>query len=186
MIDTQLIKLYYLIVVKYNHCIIQLYLVSMEVDEVERTKLAETVLHFIPSLNRRFFRMMPKFDFSKQQIGLLHMLTHNGHMPMKVFSDKMHISKPNLTKLVNHLIDEGLVIRSHSEKDRRIILLDITDEGKKVVDSHYKMMVEQVTEMFLVYDDDEIDQLGYHFAEINRLISKIDVNKCDKEKGNLC
>jgi len=153
---------------------------------VERSELAETVINFIPSLNRRFFRMMPKFDFPKQQLGLLHMLTHHGHMPMKVFSDKMHISKPNLTKLVNHLIDEGLVIRCHSEKDRRIILLDITEEGKNVVNSHYKMMIKEVTNLFDVYEDNEINELSHHFNEINRLISKIDINRCEKEKGNLC
>lgn len=155
-------------------------------EAMERKNLAETVIHFIPSLNRRFFRLVPKFDIPKQQLGLLHMLTHHGHMPMKVFSDKMHISKPNLTKLVNHLIDEGLVIRSHSEEDRRIILLDITDDGKAVVESHYKMMVEEVANMFEVFDDNEIDELSHHFNEINRLISRIDVNRCEKEKGNIC
>jgi len=153
---------------------------------VERRKLAETVINFIPSLNRRFFRLIPKFDVPKQQFVLLHILTHHGHMPMKVFSDKMHISKPNLTKLVNHLIEDGLVVRSHSEKDRRIILLDITEDGKRVVDLHYTMMIEEVTQMFEVYADNEIDELSHHFSEINRLISKIDVNRCEKEKGNLC
>lgn len=158
----------------------------MEVSKVKRRTLAETVINVIPSLNRRFFRLIPKLEIPKQQLGLLHMLTHHGNMPMKVFSDKMHISKPNLTKLVNQLIDDGLVVRSHSEEDRRIILLDITEEGKKVVKSHYKMLIEEVTNMFEVFEDSEIDELSHHFSEINRLISKLDANSCEIEKGNIC
>lgn len=153
---------------------------------MNKSKLAENIINFIPQLNRRFFRMMPKLDMPKQQLGLLHMLTHHCHMPMKVFSDKMHISKPNLTKLVNHLIDEGLVVRSHSEEDRRIILLDITEAGREVVKSHYEMMIEEVTKMFEVFEDNEVEELSHHISEINRLISKLDDNKCEIEKGNIC
>lgn len=153
---------------------------------MKRKELAEVVINFIPNLNRRIFRIFPRPDMPRQQLGLLHTLSHHGNMPMKVFSKKMHISKSNLTKLVNQLIDEGLVFRTHSEQDRRIILLDITEEGKKVMKSHYEMMIKELTKTFDIYDEEEIDELSYHFKEIDRLISKIDINSCDNEKGNIC
>ena len=46
-------------------------------------------------------------------------------------SRAMAISKPAATQMVNHLVKNGLVERTHSKSDRRVVYIQATPEGKR-------------------------------------------------------
>lgn len=46
-------------------------------------------------------------------------------------SRAMAISKPAATQMVNHLVKSGLVERTHSRSDRRVVYIQATPEGKR-------------------------------------------------------
>ena len=46
-------------------------------------------------------------------------------------SRAMAISKPAATQMVNHLVKSGLVERTHSKSDRRVVYIQATPEGKR-------------------------------------------------------
>ena len=60
----------------------------------------------------------------------LGMLSKRGPMQMSEIGNKIGISKPNMTSIINSLIKEGKVKRTSSQNDRRIIVIEITTEGK--------------------------------------------------------
>ncbi len=139
-----------------------------------RRELAESIFALLPTLNHRFFRNLPKSVFTRQQIRLLHILSRHGNQPMKTFSDKMHMSKPNLTKLVDHLIEEGYVQRMRDENDRRKVLLNLTEKGDGVLKDHYKVMIEEVALKFDILSDEEVDEMAAHFDAIRKLMDRVE------------
>ena len=46
-------------------------------------------------------------------------------------SRALAISKPAATQMVNHLVKSGLVERTHSKSDRRVVYIQATPEGKR-------------------------------------------------------
>ena len=46
-------------------------------------------------------------------------------------SRAMAISKPAATQMVNHLVKSGLVERTHSRSDRRVVYIQATPEGQR-------------------------------------------------------
>ena len=46
-------------------------------------------------------------------------------------SRALAISKPAATQMVNHLVKNGLVERTHSKSDRRVVYIQATPEGKR-------------------------------------------------------
>lgn len=46
-------------------------------------------------------------------------------------SRAMAISKPAATQMVNHLVKSGLVERTHSRSDRRVVYIQATPEGRR-------------------------------------------------------
>ena len=46
-------------------------------------------------------------------------------------SRAMAISKPAATQMVNHLVKSGLVERTHSKSDRRVVYIQATPEGRR-------------------------------------------------------
>jgi DNA-binding MarR family transcriptional regulator len=45
------------------------------------------------------------------------------------------VQRPDITRLVDRLIDEGLTERARSTEDRRVVLVRITRRGRSLVDS---------------------------------------------------
>lgn len=67
------------------------------------------------------------------------------------------ISKPNVTTLISKLIESGLAERSHDEKDRRVIYINITDKGKKIAYRRRKIVKEYMSKIFDQLGEDEIE-----------------------------
>lgn len=61
------------------------------------------------------------------------MLEEVGSMTVSEISRKFGMAKPNITPLVDRLIQHGLVDRVHSDSDRRVVNVVILDEGRRKV-----------------------------------------------------
>jgi DNA-binding MarR family transcriptional regulator len=58
-----------------------------------------------------------------------------------------------MTRMVNHLVDKGLVLRKADEKDRRLVRVGLTAAGRKLheelagaLDNFYKDSLDQIPE----------------------------------------
>ena len=52
-------------------------------------------------------------------------------VPMAVIAQRMRVSKPAVTRTVQQLVEQGLVVRREDEFDRRAVNLSLTQEGQK-------------------------------------------------------
>lgn len=141
---------------------------------MSRVQLAEKIFSIMPTMNRKFFSKLPHFDYPKQKLRLLHVVFHHDDEPMKFYVEKLYISKPNLSKLVDGMIDEGLLERHNDDKDRRITRIKITKEGKQIMTEHFEMLTTEVAKVFEVFTDDDVDQLNYHLEEIIKIFNKVE------------
>ena len=84
---------------------------------------------------------------SAMRVRLLATLMEGPMKPSDI--SQLHcISRPNVTTLINKLIEGGLVQRIHDEKDRRVIYITITDKGKKAALRDRKIVKEYTLKMF--------------------------------------
>lgn len=141
---------------------------------MEREKLAEYIFEFLPVLHRKMLCRHRPYKIPRQQMTLLKSILHNDGMPMKHYGHRMSISKPNMTKVVNHLIEEGYVTRGTDPDDRRIITLHITDEGKKTVEAFYDSFKSEIIESTQALSDEDMDALIDSFKTIQSILSKLD------------
>src|SRR5579863_860670 len=65
-------------------------------------------------------------------------------MPLSEIGEYLVVSRPNITGLIDGLVDDGLVKRVHHPEDRRMILAQLTPQGKefmrKFVPFHYRVV----------------------------------------------
>lgn len=83
--------------------------------------------NFISSLENEFFR---PYAISPQQFNILRILRGAGE-PIKVqtIKDRMIERAPNATRLMDKLCDKKLIERIRCEDDRRVVFINITQEG---------------------------------------------------------
>jgi len=84
-------------------------------------------------------------DLTLPQFGILESLYHLGKLSVGQIT-KLTLSTPgNMTVIVKNLQSKGLIHILTSEEDRRIKMLEITDEGSEIIKSIFPTHVENLT-----------------------------------------
>jgi len=71
---------------------------------------------------------------SSTQRHVLLLLDGDGPMTMGRIAELLDASLPNVTGIVERMVDHGLVARIRSDDDRRIVSVAITDAGRQTVE----------------------------------------------------
>jgi DNA-binding MarR family transcriptional regulator len=78
----------------------------------------------------RMIAIASELDLHPQQLFALKHL--DGPLPMGALAESLHCDSSNVTGIVDRLEKRGLVERRADERDRRVKLLVLTDEGERV------------------------------------------------------
>jgi DNA-binding MarR family transcriptional regulator len=97
-------------------------------------------------------------DLSPLDIGIIKMLSVSSYTPAKI-AGNLGVSKSAITYATDRLEKLGLLTRVRSEKDRRIIQLELTDKGKEILVKSEEIYKEIIREKLNVLTGDEINTL---------------------------
>ncbi len=105
-------------------------------------------------------RFMSKFDLTMPQFNILRILRGaNDTLAVNTVKERMVEKSPNTTRLMDKLIDKGLISRERCENDRRVVYVKITKEGLKLLTKIDKALEKE--EIFKVnLTDKEAQQLS--------------------------
>jgi len=75
--------------------------------------------------------MLKPFDLSPAQYNVLRILkgAGEGGRNCQEIGERLVAKDPDITRLIDRLMDRGLVTRSRSEEDRRVVVTRITRDG---------------------------------------------------------
>ena len=94
-----------------------------------------TILRTAECLQAKNADFLKRFDLSPTQYNALRILRGAGKdgLPCSEVGDRMINRDPDITRLLNRLEKRGLVKRSRSDEDRRVILARITAAGQALL-----------------------------------------------------
>lgn len=96
----------------------------------------EFIRHFReiqPKFSRLYVDILTKAKLTLPQYVLLSQISSSGTISMTDASEKLHITKPAITNLVDRLEKNRFLKRIPHPQDRRISLLQIQTKGEKAV-----------------------------------------------------
>lgn len=70
---------------------------------------------------------------SDAQLAVLAELRMNGRRTVSMLAERERVAAPSMTSTINGLEEQGFVLRTPDEDDRRRVQVDITDEGIAIV-----------------------------------------------------
>ncbi|MFF2480460.1 MarR family winged helix-turn-helix transcriptional regulator [Paenibacillus sp. NPDC058071] len=85
------------------------------------------------------------------------LLDEKGPQKASVMAEMLRITSGAVTGIADRLIEHGYISRGRSEHDRRIVLLEITEEGRQLV-GYILEMRERV--MLKLYDGFELEEMS--------------------------
>lgn len=117
----------------------------------------------IESKTRKF---VGSFGLNLNEFAVLEILYHKGKRTTQQIKEGILIANSSTTYIVDKLCDKGLVKREFSPEDRRVINVEITESGRKLMDELFPTHAEQLTANF-----DKLSE--YDITEIRQLLKKM-------------
>ncbi len=126
-------------------------------------------------LNRSLYvvtkQILRNLGLSTSRFFILMHLSHE-EMSMGQLRKVSHVSRSTLTSLVDGLTSEGLVSRRRGKQDRRKVRVEITDEGKNIVETVLEKKRAIIDEATTKMSENEINCFLQHIRQVNRFMDK--------------
>jgi len=99
------------------------------------SELLELWHHLMKGSSQHLYALIAELDISITQMKTLHALTDTDReVSVKELSDRLGLSLPGASRMVDTLLRRGWVERGEDPEDRRIKRIGITDAGRGIVD----------------------------------------------------
>ena len=148
-------------------------------DEFKLSLVVKNFICIIPLFKKKLLHDncgITETTLNHSHFQIMTVLKEEGPLPISEVAKKLFISTPNMTKLLNKLIDEGMVIRIPDEKDRRIININLTEKGDKYVEDIFFMIHSSLKNKLSDLSSDKIDKLNESLITLKELLNEISSN----------
>ena len=104
----------------------------------ESTDLVQSILEQLEPLIARQRRAVARHGclraISNTHLHVLFLLEGEGPLPMSRLAEMLDVSLPNVTGIVDRMVERGLVERGRDADDRRVVTVSATDGGREAVE----------------------------------------------------
>ena len=78
-----------------------------------------------------------------------------------------------MTKLLNKLIEEGMIERIPGEKDRRVINIDLTEKGNTYLENRFFEIQSSLIDKISSLPEDKLDKLNDSLLTLKEVLNEI-------------
>lgn len=149
------------------------------VDPAVIESISQNIFTVLPLLRKRLLHMdviHGEHGIPLSHIQVLSMLNETGSMSVSEISHRLGIAKPNITPLVDRLIEEKLVDRIRDTQDRRVVNVVILDAGREKLVSIQSSIGDQVQEWAQNLSSSDFRELGDALSSLTRILTQIQKN----------
>ncbi|MGP6220618.1 MarR family winged helix-turn-helix transcriptional regulator [Caldiplasma sukawensis] len=128
-------------------------------DSERFTSLWRNFISIYKMLYRAVEKTFSKYDVSVLEYRILRILDENKKMTMANLAEINYVTQAWITGMIDKMESKNLVKRVRSEKDRRVIYIQNTEEGTKTFKSMKKVHDLILQELLSKIDEKDVDEL---------------------------
>ncbi len=147
----------------------------------EYRSLIEAIIWFANNYasvqNKEFMGDNVKYSFA--QIQVIEYLMENEECNYKMIevANRLGVTASSFTKIVNKLVDKGLLIKYHIKGNRKDIIVQVSPEGKQVYQEYVDNVAKNVFRKFFEVGKEIPDSEIKKFAEMMSSLKQIKIEK---------
>ncbi len=150
---------------------------------MDRAKLIEEIIQLQRQTGRAMGQYAPEvwMDLSLTigQLKSLFFIDFEGSTNFKKLATALGVTPPNVTGIVDRLVEQELVSREENPEDRRMLLLKTTDKGKALL---AKLRESRISRMSVILAQLSLEELSA-LAQGLRALAKAGEYNEEKRKG---
>ena len=111
-----------------------------------------------------------RMGISMAQLHILYTLQRSGEMPMSRLADVLQVSLSNATGLIDRIEERGFVERTRVPEDRRVVVIRVTEAGRRMLDEVDAISTELLRSVFGRIGRNQLSGVGRAIAELRRAL----------------
>jgi DNA-binding MarR family transcriptional regulator len=119
-----------------------------------------------------------KYQVSASQLNCLLALHENGPLPPSQIAKHIMVKSSTVTGIIDRLEQKGLVNRSRTSRDRRVIIVELTESGRTLAENAPPPIQQRVIEGLERLPQSEIEKI---VLGLNMLTRMLDVQDLEVE-----
>jgi DNA-binding MarR family transcriptional regulator len=112
-------------------------------------------------------------ELSDAQYGLLFNLVNHEALPTSELACMANLSPATATGMLDGLVAAGLVERTRSERDRRVVLTSLTAHGRALVDARHARFAPRFSAALAEFSDGDLRIAAAVFARLGAMFDEI-------------
>ena len=138
-------------------------------DDKILNQMVDDLYLLFPLFKKKLFKHEKMNQLPPSYFHVLKVLMKRGELPMSEVGRMVYRSKSNMTSLIDKLVENKLVKRLPDKKDRRVINIDITDNGIELLMNWRKFSNDNIKMNLSTLSDDELEKF-YDSVETMKII----------------
>ena len=114
---------------------------------------------------------------SSTQLHVLFLLVSDGEMAMGRLAEQLDVSLPNMTGIVERMVERGVVERTRSDDDRRIVAVRVTELGRQTVEEIDMIRRSQIAAILEGLSTGEQARALQTFSDMRRAAEALDAQE---------
>ncbi len=146
----------------------------MDINDLN--EISKNLLHLSYSLHRTIFNnneLNKGLTIPPSHVAVIFCLEYYGSLSISEIAKKLNIYKPNMTPILDKLIQEGFVIRCEDSKDRRILRIELTEKAHEFIKLQRNKLENIVRNKISHLSEDDFQNLSNSLLNINSIVSKL-------------
>ena len=148
-------------------------------DNQEET-YAEDLLTLPPlifrSIRRKLVKSLPAdtdFDISPLHFEIMALLREAGTLHASEIGERLQIARAQMTRLLDKLVDSGIVKRQIDKSDRRMTNIILTARGKAFLEETDIKIKDAIKEAVSCLDEKELQELSDSLDTLRKIFTKL-------------
>ena len=146
-------------------------------DNKELDTLSDNLFSLMMDFHRQIFRpeeLIKSLPIPPSHAKVIFYLSHNGCSSVSTMAKDLCISKPNMTPIIDRLIDEGYVTRYEDPNDRRVIIVEVTNKAEECFKMKKKIAKQLLSNRLAKLSDSDKLKLEQITSDFRCIFEKIE------------
>ena len=142
--------------------------------------VAEDLFSTLPLIGRSIRKKLLKTaltsfkeDIAPPHFEIMKLLEEAGTLHVAEIGERLQIARPQMTHLIDKLVDLDIVERQTGTEDRRIINIMLTNKGKTILKEHDSDIRNATKETLSCLTDEELQDLAASLRKLREIFSKL-------------
>lgn len=115
-----------------------------------------------------------KEDIAPPHFEIMKLLEEAGTLHVAEIGERLQIARPQMTHLIDRLVELDIVERETNEEDRRMLNIRLKDKGKSIIKARDKQVINATREALSGLTDDELKALSVSLNNIKEIFTKLE------------